>query len=165
MSEGKSMCGTPEYLCPEILLQQGHGKPVDWWTLGNIIWEMMTGFPPFFNENRKEMFQNIKDSMPKSNPRIQGDLQNLLMGLLEKDPKKRLGSTGGASEIIDHPWFGDLRWDYLAERKINPPFKPILESEIDMKYIDSEFKDMPFSLSENGNSSASNSSYFQSKRL
>lgn len=141
-NEATSLCGTPEYLSPEILEQKGHGKPVDWWTLGNIIWEMMTGLPPFYNDNRKIMFQNIKESPLKNNPRIQGDLKNLLLGLLEKNPNKRLGTVQGAKEIIDHPWFKDLRWDQLELRKINPPFVPNLETDIDLKYIDYEFKDM-----------------------
>ena len=64
------------------------------------------------------------------------------MGLLEKDPNKRLGTVHGAKEIIDHPWFKDLRWDLLEQRKINPPFVPNLDSEIDVKYVDFEFKDM-----------------------
>lgn len=96
----------------------------------------MTGYPPFYNENRKEMFQNIKENPPKPHVKIQGNLKNLLMGLLEKDPNKRLGTIGGASEIIDHPWFGDLRWEALESRSINPPFKPMLESDIDVRYID-----------------------------
>lgn len=72
---------------------------------------MMIGLPPFFKENRKDMFNCIKNSPLPNHHRIQGDLKNLLLGLLEKDPNKRLGTVHGAKEIIDHPWFKDLRWD------------------------------------------------------
>lgn len=71
----------------------------------------MTGLPPFYNENRKEMFRMIKETPLKNDRKIQGDLKNLLLGLLEKDPNKRLGTVQGAKEIIDHPWFKDLRWE------------------------------------------------------
>lgn len=70
-------------------------------------------------------------------------MKNLLCGLLEKDVNKRLGTIDGAKEIIDHPWFKDLRWDQLEQRKINPPFVPSLETDIDLKYFDYEFKEMP----------------------
>lgn len=60
--DATSVCGTPEYLAPEILLNQGHGKPIDYWALGAIIFEMLTGLPPFYSENRDELFERIKHS-------------------------------------------------------------------------------------------------------
>ncbi|EGR30802.1 protein kinase domain protein [Ichthyophthirius multifiliis] len=140
--EAKSLCGTPEYLAPEILLQKGHGKPVDWWTLGNIIYEMVTGQPAFYNESRKTLFQNIEKNNPTPHPKIQGKLKSIINGLLEKDPNKRLGSLDGAKEIIEHPWFSDLKWDLLQKQQIVPPFVPKLDNEIDVRYIDPEFKEM-----------------------
>ncbi|EGR27847.1 protein kinase domain protein [Ichthyophthirius multifiliis] len=138
-----SLCGTPEYLAPEILNRQGHGKPADWWTLGNIIYEMITSLPPFYHSNRNILFKNIREMQPQPHERIQGNLKNLLTGLLEKNSNKRLGTIDGAKQIIDHPWFADLRWDLLEKRQIVPPFIPKLDSEIDIRYIDSEFKDLP----------------------
>lgn len=58
--QANSVCGTPEYLAPEVLNKVGHGKPVDWWTLGCIIFEMLTGLPPYFSNKRQELFEDIK---------------------------------------------------------------------------------------------------------
>jgi len=73
-----SVVGTPEYLAPEILLKQGHGKAVDWWTLGCILYEMTTGMPPFYCSNRKELFDKIKTWSPKYPASLSSDLRNLL---------------------------------------------------------------------------------------
>jgi serine/threonine protein kinase len=85
------MCGTPEYLAPEILLKQGYGKTVDWWCLGCIIVEMLTGNPPFNEQNRFDLFEKIKFANVKMPLGISLDLQDLIQKLFEKDPKNRIG--------------------------------------------------------------------------
>jgi serine/threonine protein kinase len=91
-NEAFSICGTPEYLAPEILLKQGHGKPVDWWTFGCILYEMLTGYPPFYDKNRNELFTKIKNHAIKMPSNISPALKDLMGKLFIKDPKLRLGS-------------------------------------------------------------------------
>jgi protein-serine/threonine kinase len=85
------MCGTPEYLAPEILMKQGYGKTVDWWCLGCIIIEMLTGNPPFNEQNRFDLFEKIKFADVKIPIGTSSELQDLIRRLFEKDPKKRIG--------------------------------------------------------------------------
>jgi serine/threonine protein kinase len=96
-SNAFSVCGTPEYLAPEILYKQGHGKPVDWWCLGSLIYEMVVGLPPFYSKSRPELFDKIKFSSPNIPPYVSHKLRNLLEGLFQKKPESRLGSKLGAS--------------------------------------------------------------------
>jgi len=91
-NEAFSICGTPEYLAPEILLKQGHGKPVDWWTFGCILYEMLTGYPPFYDKNRNELFSKIKNHAIKLPQNISPALKDLMTKLFIKDPRVRLGS-------------------------------------------------------------------------
>jgi serum/glucocorticoid-regulated kinase 2 len=79
--EAFSVCGTPEYLAPEILLKQGHGKAADWWTLGCIMYEMVTGVPPYYSSNRQELFERIKIYPPKYPNNLSKPLRSLLEGL------------------------------------------------------------------------------------
>lgn len=136
----KSDCGTPEYLAPEILFRLEHGKAVDWWTLGALLYEMMTGLPPFYTPDREELFNNIKHKELKYPIYIGQSAQSLLKGLLEKNPEKRLGcSASDAEEIKNHPWFNDVNWEAMLEKKIKAPFVPMLKNELDVSNFDPEF--------------------------
>lgn len=135
-----SVCGTPEYLAPEVILKKGHGKPVDWWTFGSIMYEMLTGLPPFYTNDREELFERIKLGSVKYPKEFSNSLKDLLSGLFNKDPEKRLGSgPDGAKNLKKHPWFQGVNWDALLNKEIKAPFKPVIKSEIDVSYFDPEF--------------------------
>lgn len=146
-SDAKSLCGTAEYLSPEILMRQGHGKASDWWSFGAIIYEMLCGLPPFYSKDREKLYKNIKYSDPRVDfPFLSDTARDLLMKLLEKDPAKRLGSSmRDAKDIKEHPWFDCINWEAINEKKLPPPYKPQLDVPTDTKHFTSEFTGMKLS--------------------
>ncbi|KAK3530577.1 hypothetical protein QTP86_027862 [Hemibagrus guttatus] len=132
----KQVCGTPEYIAPEVILRQGYGKPVDWWAMGIILYEFLVGCVPFFGDTPEELFgQVISDDIawPKGDEALPSDAQNLISTLLQTNPLVRLG-TGGAYEVKQHSFFSDLDWNSLLRQKAE--FIPQLESEEDTSYFD-----------------------------
>ncbi|KAH8891064.1 kinase-like protein [Thozetella sp. PMI_491] len=136
-----TFCGTTEYLAPEVLLDEsGYTKMVDFWSLGVLVFEMCCGWSPFYAEDTQQMYKNIafgKVRFPRETLSTEG--RNFVKGLLNRNPKHRLGATDDAEELKRHPFFGDIDWDALSKKLITPPFKPQLKSETDVSYFDPEF--------------------------
>ncbi|XP_027622388.1 microtubule-associated serine/threonine-protein kinase 2 isoform X2 [Tupaia chinensis] len=132
----KQVCGTPEYIAPEVILRQGYGKPVDWWAMGIILYEFLVGCVPFFGDTPEELFgQVISDEIvwPEGDDALPPDAQDLTSKLLHQNPLERLG-TGSACEVKQHPFFTGLDWTGLLRQKAE--FIPQLESEDDTSYFD-----------------------------
>merc|ERR1712083_1192268 len=127
---GYTLCGTPEYIAPEVLLNKGHGKPVDWWTLGILIYEMIVGQPPFCDEDPMGIYQKIFDKNAKA----------LVKKLLTADLSKRYGNLkDGPDDILKHKWFSTLDMVKLERYETPSPYKPAMKDEMDV----SNFEDIP----------------------
>ncbi|WRX33122.1 Protein kinase domain - like 10 [Theobroma cacao] len=119
-----SFVGTHEYLAPEIVSGEGHGSPVDWWTLGIFMYELFYGVTPFKGVDHELTLANIVAralEFPKE-PIVPAAAKDLISQLLVKDPARRLGSTMGASAIKHHPFFQGVNWALL--RCTHPPYVP-----------------------------------------
>jgi len=136
--QSKTFCGTIHYMAPEIINNAGHGKCADWWALGVLIYEMVTGKTPFYAKNRKDIQQKILTAALKFPRWMSPDCQVLLRGLMRRPVHKRLGVRGPA-EIKAQPFFKDIEWEKLATRKTLPPYKPALEGPLDLSNFDKQF--------------------------
>jgi serine/threonine protein kinase len=118
----KSMCGTLDYMAPEILMAKGHGKPVDWWSLGILIYELLSGCPPFTTDKDcKHAVDVISSGRLEFPSYFDPRAVDLIKRLLTLDPNERLGAHEDAEEIKRHPWFEGVDWAKIVRRESPGP--------------------------------------------
>jgi len=129
-----TLCGTPDYLAPEILTGKGHGKGVDWWCLGILFYEMIASFPPFYDDDPQRTYAKImykKVAFPSGT--FTPEAKQLIRSLLEKKSHSRLGVVkGGAKLIKNHKAFDGFSFEDLVSMKMRPPIIPKIKSSTDV---------------------------------
>jgi len=138
-----TFCGTPEYLAPEIVIGSGHGMPVDWWSLGILLYELTVGIPPFYSQNVHEMYNKIQHGMLRFPPFLTDNCKSLIIALLNRDPTKRLGTKGDFEEIKSHPFFKDVDWEKLMRKEIPSGYVPKVKGKADTTNFDDTFTAEP----------------------
>jgi protein kinase A len=132
-----TLCGTPEYLAPEIILSKGYNKAVDWWALGVLIYEMVAGYPPFFADQPIQIYEKIVSGKVRFPAHFSSHLKDLLRNLLQVDLTKRFGNLRAAVlDIKNHNWFQATDWIQTYQKKTEAPFIPKILSEGDTSNFD-----------------------------
>ncbi|KAM7393935.1 hypothetical protein PAMP_020769 [Pampus punctatissimus] len=134
-----TLCGTPEYLAPEIILSKGYNKAVDWWALGVLVYEMAAGYPPFFADQPIQIYEKIVSGkrLVRFPSHFSSDLKDLLRNLLQVDLTKRYGNLkNGVNDIKGHKWFSTTDWIAIYQKKVEAPFVPKFKGPGDTSNFD-----------------------------
>lgn len=127
-------------MAPEIIKGTGHARGADWWSLGALLYQMLCGRPPHFNKDRQQMLRDIVEKPIPMKPYFSPEATSLLEKLLERDPKKRLGSSEfDAEDIKKHPFFQTVNWEDVKYQRHEPVFKPKVKGAEDVSCIDRLF--------------------------
>ena len=127
-----SICGTPEYLAPEIIKETGYDKCVDWWSLGVLIYELLTGSTPFYDA-KSHMDLSVYQRQIEMPLDFSDAVIDLLESLLQLNPDQRLGrGEKGSEQVMNHIFFKGINWNIVKARKLVPPIIPKLANEVDI---------------------------------
>uniref|UniRef100_A0A7I4CRG1 non-specific serine/threonine protein kinase n=1 Tax=Physcomitrium patens TaxID=3218 RepID=A0A7I4CRG1_PHYPA len=158
-SHSNSLCGTIEYMAPEIILSKGHGKAADWWSVGILLYEMLTGQPPFTQKNKQKLQQKVIKDKIKLPTYLTADANNLLKG---KDPSKRLGNgPTGSRDVKQHKWFKNINWRKLEMREVTPKFVPAVNGKQCTANFDEMWTMLPIDDSPAGTPKTTDHDFFQ----
>merc|ERR1712176_979163 len=132
-----TLCGTPQYLAPEVIHNWVQSFATDWWALGVLLYEMVVGHPPFEDDENMKMYEKILVHEPSFPSNINSKLRHVIQKLLDKNAYQRLGSAGGARQVKQHPFFKNkLNWNDLENYKLEPPYKPNINNNFDTSNFD-----------------------------
>ncbi|CAI5712710.1 unnamed protein product [Hyaloperonospora brassicae] len=136
-----SFCGSADYVAPEVIRGDGYGLAADLWSFGCVVYEMLTGYPPFYSpRDRASLFRKINDDEPSFLEHFSPELCDFLSGLLHKNVNLRLGSgPNGMQDVFDHPFFAHVSWDRLEAKRVKPPIVPKLTSKLDTSNFEDQF--------------------------
>ncbi|XP_057717359.1 serine/threonine-protein kinase N1-like isoform X2 [Corythoichthys intestinalis] len=135
-----TFCGTPEFLAPEVLTDTSYTRAVDWWGLGVLVYEMLVGESPFPGDDEEEVFDSIVNDEVRYPRFLSTEAIGIMRRLLRRNPEKRLGSgEKDAEDVKKQPFFKDIDWEALLQRKVSPPFVPSITGKEDVSNFDVEF--------------------------